>query len=858
MKSGKRGDRKIWLSWRFIRSCKKNTAALFFGFVLTFLLLTVLLTMLHTNFHIANIQAKAEFTPSDCYIDGLSAFQRDLLADDPEVVWMGVQQGEGRLYQKNNQQVYVTKNDEAASTMMSQVLEGRLPGKPGEVAAEKWTLLNLGIEPTIGQKVILTDPDTGKTREFRLTGILSDIYGFKKYGLLNLFAACTEDSGETFMTYLIFSEKTVYEEKVSRLQEELGISGEQIRECPAREDRSSLYLLDAELTVLVLVICMVVFYGIYRITLMSRASQYGILRALGMKKRALRRMMLRELYLIYLAALPVGILLGLLTAWGLLLLSQDRESGVCLFGQTVEFHLVIPAGPILLCGAAAAVCVGITGYAAGRRVVKPSVIRTITGSADKKGCAGKCVRLARADSKTGMLLRMGGKYLLRDVRTSGFVALTICVGVVLFTGLAYKARTLGLYREDTRELYYLNGQYAMTMQYFDTVQQGISRESMEKIRSTEEILSVKTASFLPVRVVDDEDVPRIDSYYDRHNQARQELYGYSDAGFDGKDQIYKSLFCGYNENALKALEPYVVEGSFDWEHLEEDEIILSVLRMKGTGEDQIPGSYKEGTPLMEYHAGDRIRMKYRADLETDSQEYENLSDQEAPYIYRTYRVAAIVSFPYMYDCRRTLYPMLITSDRYMREIAPDSAIQCMYLDGEEGLSGEQQTELERELIRAGSRSENISTRSLIREIRQNEMFYFKQMVYIVGIAVTAFVLVLVNMINNLRYRMQSRTREICMLRAVGLSIPMVKRMLLFENLILGAVGILSGFLVLWPVLRYVYFSSEMNSFGHGFAFDWNSFGMVSAGALLVCAGLSVRILKSWKSRSIMDGIGKFE
>ena len=846
------------LSRRFLRSYNKNTAAIFLSFALTFLLLTVLLTLIHTNFRISGIQAQAEFTPSDCYIDGLSQEQVDTLAADPEISWMGVQQGESRLYERNHQQVHVTRNDGETATMMATVLEGRLPEGEGEVAAEKWTLLNLGVEPAVNRRISLTDPDTGQEEEFLLTGILSDIYANKKYGLLTLSAACSSQPAEENLVYLKFSEGTGYEEKTTRLQEELGIAKDQIRECPAREDRGRLYLLDAELAGLILLICMVVLYGVYRISLLSRLPQYGILRALGMKKRALRRMMLRELYLIYLAALPVGILLGLLTAWGLLLLSQDRESGVCLFGQTVEFHLVIPAGPILLCGAAAAVCVGITGYAAGRRVVKPSVIQTITGSADKKGGAGKCLRLARADSKTGMLLRMGGKYLLRDMRTSGFVALTICVGVVLFTGLAYKARTLGIYREDTRELYYLNGQYAMTMQYFDTVQQGISRESVEKIRSTEEILSVKTASFLPVRVVDDEDVPRIDSYYDRHNQARQELYGYSDAGFDGKDQIYKSLFCGYNENALKALEPYVVEGSFDWEHLEEDEIILSVLRMKGTGEDQIPGSYKEGTPLMEYHAGDRIRMKYRADLETDSQEYENLSDQEAPYIYRTYRVAAVVSFPYMYDCRRTLYPMLITSDRYMREIAPDSAIQCMYLDGEEGLSGEQQTELERKLIRAGSRSENVSTRSLIREIRQNEMLYFKQMVYIVGIAVTAFVLVLVNMINNLRYRMQSRTREICMLRAVGLSIPMVKRMLLFENLILGAVGILSGFLVLWPVLRYVYFSSEMNSFGHGFAFDWNSFGMVSAGTLLVCAGLSVRILKSWKSRSIMDGIGRFE
>ena len=60
---------KNGLSRRFLRSYKKNTAAIFFSFALTFLLLTVLLTLIHTNFRISGFQAQAEFTPSDCYID---------------------------------------------------------------------------------------------------------------------------------------------------------------------------------------------------------------------------------------------------------------------------------------------------------------------------------------------------------------------------------------------------------------------------------------------------------------------------------------------------------------------------------------------------------------------------------------------------------------------------------------------------------------------------------------------------------------------------------------------------------------------------------------------------------------------
>ena len=261
---------------------------------------------------------------------------------------------------------------------------------------------------------------------------------------------------------------------------------------------------------------------------------------------------------------------------------------------------------------------------------------------------------------------------------------------------------------------------------------------------------------------------------------------------------------------------------------------------------------------MEYHAGDEIQIKYRSDFRTDTEEYENLSDADAEYIYKTYKIVAIVSFPYMFDCRHTVYPLLITSDSYLKTISPDSAIQCMYLDGVDGMNEQERNELESTLIRLGSENASISTRSLIDEIDRNEMFYLKRMVYITGIALVSLILVIMNMANTFRYRMRVRTKEISMLRAVGYTRKMIIKMLLFENCAMGITGILLAFILSWPVLRYIYYDSEMSAFGHSFSFETMGFAIASAGALMVCIVLSFGIPAEWKTRRIAEGIVHIE
>lgn len=742
-------------------------------------------------------------------------------------------------------------------TMMAKLIQGRLPENQKEVVAEKWVLLNLGVEPVLNQEFEVEE-DTGQKKTVKLVGILSDMFGNKKYGTKSIYTTIDWMADVKYNTYLRFQDTAAYDTTIKSLASGLEINKKQIRKCPAREDYQELFVIDVQIISVILVICMVVFYGIYRIALITREKQYGILRALGMKRKQLRNLILLELYQIYTISVPVGIGAGLLLSLFIVNISGDGDIVVYLYNQSVHFVPVIPVKQILFCVIAVAFFVGIVGYLGAGKVVYKPVVAAVSGLALNEKKAFRIFRIGKAGGKMRTLCSLGCKYIFRDIRTSSFVILTISTGVVLFTGLAYKAGLLQKYREDIKEMWYLNGQYEMSMLSFDSPYQGISRESAEDIRGLAQVSSVKTAAGMPVRVIDEDGVKRNDDYYDELNANLRKYYGYENAGYDGRNQVYKSILYGYNTVALKELKKYVISGDFDAENMKEDEIILRVLSMDDTKQNDIPGAYKEGTPLMKYHVGDRIQIKYRADLETEGIDYEMMEDCDKEYIYKTYKIAAIISFEYMMDCNRTVYPLLITSDQQLQNIVPDGSFQCIYIDGEKSMTTEQQILLERKLIQIGAENENVSTRSLISEISENEMFYRKQMVYIYGISVVAFILVLINMMNNLRYRMQARTREICMLRAIGVSISMTKKIFLFENMILGAVSVLCAFFLSWPVLWYLYKISDMKVFGHKFCYDYAAFSGVSVVALLLCIFLSQRILKSWKTKQIMEAMGKVE
>ncbi len=375
-----KNNSKLRLHIRFIRSYKKNTFAIYFCFVLTFLLLTSLLILLHTNHRIANIQAKTQFTPSDCRIEDVSEKQVNYLKGDASVAHLAVEQMGHETFERNHQSVFLTRGDDEAITMMAKVMEGKLPEQEGEVAAEKWVLLNLGIVPETNKIISIKNSETGEEKRVKLVGILSDMFGNKKYGTLNLYTSFDKEETEPFQVYLQFKDGVDYDKKIKELERELHISEKQVKECPAREDKKGLYQTDAQVTGIILAVCMIIFYGIYRIASVARRQQYGILRAVGMKKQQVRNMLLAELYQIYWASVPCGIILGFLTASFVVTFSGDRSLEIYLYNEKVQFYPVIPLWQLLICIVLTAVLIGVVGCLTANSILSLSIADTISGA----------------------------------------------------------------------------------------------------------------------------------------------------------------------------------------------------------------------------------------------------------------------------------------------------------------------------------------------------------------------------------------------------------------------------------------------------------------------------------------------
>lgn len=846
----------IVLHRRFLIFYKKNTLALYFSFALSFMLASAMLVLIHTNHRTENIEYQTMFTPSDCLIEDLSFKQIEKLKNNTAISHIALEEQDySNTYSRNGKSFYLQKGDDAYITLMAKVIEGRLPETQNEIAAEKWALINLGVQPEINQEFQFEDGN-GKIRNVKVTGILSDMRGNTEYGVLHLYTSVKQGRDILYKAYITFKSGKDLDSAIKKICKELGIKKKQADKCPAREDFNELYRIDIKIMAVILFVCFIIFYGIYKIVLASREKQYGILCALGMGRRQLYSMVLMELYQVYFPGAVTGIVAGVFIAWIVANISGDTNTIVYLYGKIVKYSIVIPVWQINLCVFIMAVFTGLAGYFTSRGITKKPVMEIISGIAGDRGNRLHFPGINNSTGKAGTLFSLSCNYILRNIKLSIFIVITISTGVTLFTGLLYKARTLRLYREDTKELWYLNGQYEMSMKMFNSPYQGVPRQDAEKILKLPGVNGIKTSAGIRVRVVDEDKVKRNNKYYNEINSHVKKYYGYELRGYDGTNQIYKTVLSGYNTNALKELKKYIISGDFEPGNIKEDEIILAILSTDNIKQKDSAGWYKDGQSLMEYKAGDKITMKYRADFDTDNTRYQKLKDT-GRYIYKTYKIAAIVSFEYMYDCnRQDIYPHLVTSDKNIQKIIPDGCYQCIYIDADKNMAEEEHKKLERELIKISAESDEVITRSLAGNIKQNEMFYHKQMVYIYGIAIIIFILVLINMANNLRYRMYLRTREICMLRAVGMSISMARKIFVTENIILGTVSVIAAGFLSYPVLRYLYKISDMAVFGHKFLYNYNAFIIISAATIILCILLSMNILKSWKTRQITDAMGK--
>lgn len=854
---------------RFMSCYKKNTIAIFVSIVFSLALVTALLIVTHTDSKIKALKNQYLYGAFDVYIDkDETRDQVNILKKNKNIQYLEIQRGKYIIETKGKQSAVVYSANKESISRVSRLLKGRMPQEDNEIVAESWTLRNLGIKTELGTEVILKTKDYNdenndikQEKTFKLVGIIDDIPVNKNYGSLELYTFLDNTNYNDLRITIKFKDKVDIEEAIDNISKCIHINVDDIKKNIWLENKSNLVKQDCIILFILLIICTIIIAGIYRISLISRKNQYAILKAIGMKQKQIKRLMIHEIMDIYVCSIPIGVGVGVLCSYLISILSKDRVIIMYFWGQKERFSLVIPYIEVIFCILVIG-CVLITIIlVANKHVANQEIISSIYQVPENQRIM-RCKIPLKTTKFIKSYIKIGFRYVFIDFKTTIFIILSISLGCSLLFGLIYQAKISEVSARNSKNMWYLNCDYRMSSIVDDMVsREGIKAETVDEIRKIDGVKSVETQQAMPIRVVDT-NVKRYNRFFNNIVPRVEKNFNISMTGNDGKDQIYVTKIKGYNQSALKKLESFVAEGEYSADQLTGNQVILFIPRTYTSGVDKGKvGCTMSGISTMQYKVGDKIKFKFRTDLDTSSDEYWKLKDRDEQYTEKEFLVSAIVYYPYLKSISVTekLYPLLIISDKQFSKLFPTlDTYTSVDVITNKNLSIIDYVEIDNTLIDLAIQNQQVVSRSLIEEKSDIDTLYHKEIVYLYGIAIVIFVMVLINVINNLMYRIQIRKQELCIYRAIGVKLNIIRKIICFENMCISTISLIIAFGVSKITGRILFYKSNLCDFGIYYHFDYLVFGYIAIATLIFGYLTSKYLVKEVNGDNIIEYIENVE
>lgn len=204
---------------------------------------------------------------------------------------------------------------------IGELLEGKLPGKENEIAAQAAMLKKMGVNPKVGSTVTFTFYDDS-TETFTVSGILNGSDMAKQFSVFFSETYARNGSQLKDMPYEVYAKlygaTTMYPEDCKEVMYLIGSDAgiERKYVSPSKAFIESLSV-DTQFVMLygivgavILLACILVIYGVFYLSVIGRIHQFGQLRTIGMTKKQMKKLVSREGVALYLRSAPIGILIG--------------------------------------------------------------------------------------------------------------------------------------------------------------------------------------------------------------------------------------------------------------------------------------------------------------------------------------------------------------------------------------------------------------------------------------------------------------------------------------------------------------------------------------------------------------------
>lgn len=701
-------------------------------------------------------------------------------------------------------------SDSALELLPYKIKMGRLPNNNNEVAVEKWASKYIKKDIKIGDTIKLDN------KKYKLVGLLEDN---EQSQLENkgIFLSKNNNlpiSGSTLLVQI--SSKTNLKNAVSEL--------DSLADKKTVDNNS--YVIDLEgggsdsiaksmFGVLAIIISIVVIatiaviYNSFQISVVERLKQFGLLRAVGMTPKQLRKMVLREATILATIGIPIGLLLGIIAI-------NAIKIAFKLIGADTVMPMEIAISPEVLLISTIIGIISvyfsalIPSFFAGR--ISPLVAINSRNFISKE-------KIKRSKNRfIGKIFGFEGglaaKNIKRNKKRYRITVFSIVISVVLFVSFkAYMDMMLNL-----------NGtQNESDKIHFSVVQnRGSDGNTNTDISSNmiDAISKLDTVS----KVTKQYGFYQFKEYIDKSKEIDQVktydgFYKTEKLNGEEKTMFEQGVVSIYDDNNMESSKKYLQAGNIDISKLNDENGVIVV--NKDIVRDE-KGNRKYSGPIANMKVGDYIELK-----STDSVNKDNI-------IKKVKVMAILKDEPYGTESFEGIH--LITTEKVVKNLTGLADIHPASINIElkdVKLEDKANNQIE-EVIHDNPA---LSIQDIIDGNRKQKSTILMVEILVYGFVIVVSLISSVNIINTLTTNIILRKREFAALKAIGLTQKGLKKMIVLEGILYGIVGTIYGSIIATG-LSYLMYSSMMRIQDFPWKIPWLAIA-IAGGATIIIGYLSV-------------------
>ncbi|WP_024622107.1 ABC transporter permease [Metaclostridioides mangenotii] len=433
--------------------------------------------------------------------------------------------------------------------------------------------------------------------------------------------------------YVSFDEKSNINKNTKEIAKEANIKKSNIREngmlldslgASGEIDYSIIVL-----AIIVAIVCGIVIYGIFNISILQRTSEYGVIRAIGGDSLQIFNIIFVELLILLGISTPIGIGSGIMGAR----LFSSISGGLFTEGSVEITKFIIPIDILVFSIVVSFNIVLITSFFTFINIRKISAMDAIRNNITSKEKRIKHFLSVSILTKfIAFEKAIAFKNIFRNKKRFSMIVLSMSLGSALFIVSGFYAHLANIQGKKVAETSNINTDYKISMIPLQEMDKGISSQDIKDIKNLAGVKSVKAIqvlySIMPLqksKISEPNYFEQINSY----KYTKEVLNGLLTEDKNTGGVILKNHVYGYNDNLLKDLEKYLLDGE------------ININKMKNQNIALIRIPHPLGPNVTDIKVGEKIKIIFKEDFNV-GENYLAFDINDGKYVMKEFIVGGIV------------------------------------------------------------------------------------------------------------------------------------------------------------------------------------------------------------------------